>query len=218
MAEITSIARVINSKIRASGYSSWELFTRRSTVDNKPVVKTDEELSDQKFATKLSHHTPPVTIPKFEVGDLVMVKAARSKLHPRETYIVQSWHNDNGNLWVEIYKMGSKITSKSQFVKAEDLLPLPKRQQRQSAVNARKKIQEALPHIMAILKTKPPTHAWDFDTLMKLLDSDLDDDLEEEAEYPPTLHQDAQVLMDKDKGEEMDKQKPPQDLNQTKWL
>ena len=63
VAEVTSIARVINLKIHSSGYSSWELFTRRSTVDNNLVGKSDEELADEKLANKLSNHNPPVEIP-----------------------------------------------------------------------------------------------------------------------------------------------------------
>ena len=58
------------------------------------------------------------------------------------------------------------------------------RQQWQSAVEARRKIQDALPHIMTILKALPPTHAWDFNTSKEIFDSDVENVLEEEEESP----------------------------------
>ena len=83
--DVTTIARVLNLKIHSTGYSSWELFTRRSTVDNNPLVKIDQDLGDEKLANKLATHNPPAQSPTFNVGDLVMVKIAISKLHPRDT-------------------------------------------------------------------------------------------------------------------------------------
>ena len=46
-----------------------------------------------------------------------------------------------------------------------------------------------------------------------MFDSDIGDVLEDEAEYLTISSQDTQVLMDTDKGEEMDKQKPPPGLD-----
>ena len=57
--------------------------------------------------------------------DLVIVNSSKSKLKPRETFLVNDLHHNNGSEWAETFKMADKITSKPQLVKVEDLTILP---------------------------------------------------------------------------------------------
>ena len=63
-ADLVIIVRHINSKIRKHGYSSLELFTKRSSVNGEEVVLTDTKLADKQLASRLSSHNPPQPLDK----------------------------------------------------------------------------------------------------------------------------------------------------------
>ena len=178
--QLAEVARALNSKIRSSGYTSWEMLTRRSAVDGDNLSKTDSTIADEKLANKLHSHTPPcVASENPQPGDLVMIGSSKSKLHPRETYIVQGDHVINGNTWVELFKMGDKITSKPQLVKKEDIVTLPTRPQRKAALEARARLKELLPEIRLLARQSVPIHGGDYGKLIKLLE--LEDDCDSEC-------------------------------------
>ena len=166
-----SIARRINSKIRKSGFSSWELLCRRSMVDGSIIDTPDVEIADKKLADKLHRHNPPLPNTSVSPGDLVMISSSKSKIKPRETFIVNDIKEDNGCQWAETYKMANKMVNKPQMVKTEDLLILPK-EKRQAAVRAEK----AIKNIMYLTRDREtsPTHGWLYDDF--LVSSDDDDD------------------------------------------
>ena len=51
-----------------------------------------------------------------------MVKSKRYKLHPRDTFIIQSFLVENDANWAEIVKFGSKLVNRSHKVRIEDLV------------------------------------------------------------------------------------------------
>ena len=166
---LADVARSLNSKIRSSGYTSWEMLTRRSEVDGGSLEKSDKVIANEKLANKLHSHNPPCTsADNPQPGDLVMIASVKTKLHPRETYIVQGNKVINGNTWIELYKMGDKITNKPQFVKKEDIVLLPTRPQQKAATEAKAKLQNMLPEIRLLASQLIPTHGGDYEKLLKL--------------------------------------------------
>ena len=166
------VAKNLNDKIRDQGLSSRELFTRRSMVNDEVIVKSDEEISDQQLANRLNRHNPPAILEHdLKIGDLVMIRSAKSKLKPRETYIIQNFVELNGTQWAELYKIESKLNSKPQLVKLEDLMIVAgnKWEYRAAKLEANRKIKDLLPHIRALVKAVVPTHAWSYDDVQRWL-------------------------------------------------
>ena len=166
--DLLIIARQINDKIRSLGFSSVELFTRRSGVDNSIISKSDTEIADKKLANKLHSHNPPVHLPpEFSKGDLVMIKSDKSKIHPRDTYLVESVIEKNGCYWAELYKFGSKLVNKPQLVKVEDLMKVSK-PKRQAATKAAQTIKDLVPYIRAVVHSMVPKHPWDYKGMLQM--------------------------------------------------
>ena len=169
---VAGIARRINFTIRKSGFSSWELLCRRSSVDGAVIETTDVEISKKKLADKLHRHNPPLPTTDVSPGDLVMINSSKTKLKPRETFLVNDIEEKNGCQWAETYKMANKMVNRPQLVKTEDLLVLPK-QRRKAAIEAEKAIQNIL-----CLVDNPkitPTHAWSYEDY--IASSDCEDDI-----------------------------------------
>ena len=195
--DLMLIAKQINEKIRSLGYSSLELFTRRSNVDGNIISTSDDEFANKKLAQKLHTHNPPLpNSSEFEKGDLVMIKSDKSKIHPRDTFIVESVTENNGCYWAELYKMGNKIVNKPQLVKVEDLMKITK-PKRQAATKAALAIKDLAPYIRAVVHSMIPKHPWDYDRMMKMYRSGelsyeeedenvLVEDLEDEIESENT--------------------------------
>ena len=166
-ADLTIIAKQINGKIRSLGFSSIELFTRRSAVDSKIISTSDSEIADKKLAQKLHSHNPPVnTSPEFSKGDLVMIKSDKSKIHPRDTYLVDAVVEKNGCKWAELFKLGNKLVNKPQLVKVEDLVKV--HQKRQAATKAAQTIKDLIPYIRAVVHSMVPKHPWDYQRMMEM--------------------------------------------------
>ena len=101
-----TMARNINMKIRAGGLSSWELFTKRGAENDVQIEKSDEKLADEKVARRLHTHNPPVKAQEdFKAGDLVMIAGEKTKLKPRDTFIVNGIELKNGDSWAELFKL-----------------------------------------------------------------------------------------------------------------
>ena len=170
--KVANIARNINFKIRQSGLSSWELLCRRSTVDGDILTTADAELANAKLAAKLHKHNPPqVREDPVNPGDLVMISSSKTKLKPRETFLVNDVVQNNGSEWAETFKLTDKITSKPQLIKTEDLTLLP-RQKRHAAVRAEEAIKNLVNCVQALKNV--PTHAWNYDDYVNWDSDDLD--------------------------------------------
>ena len=172
--DLTIIARNMNQKIRSLGYSSYELFSRRSKVDNSIITRSDSDIADIKHANKLHLHNPPVTnSSQFRKGDLVMIKSDRSKIKPRDTYIVDSVIERNGCQWAELFKMGNKLVNKPQLVKIEDIFLITpdsegSRPKRKAAAKASLTIKDLVPYIRAIVQSMVPKHSWDYERMVQM--------------------------------------------------
>ena len=203
--DLTIIARNINQKIRSLGYSSHELFSRRSNVDNSIIVRSDSDIADVKHANKLHLHNPPVSISsKFRKGDLVMIKGDRSKIKPRDTFIVDSVIERNGCDWAELFKLGNKLVNKPQLVKVEDLVIVTpvsndSRPKRKAAEKAALTIKDLVPYIRAIVQTMVPKHSWDYDRMIQMF---RNGDLEFESNVPVEIISDNDTTSENNETEE----------------
>ena len=174
-ADLVLVVKRINAKIRQHGYSSLELFCKRSSATGKDVVLTDSSLADKQMSTRLSSHNPPQPLShNFSVGDLVMVKSKKDKLHPRDTYIIHDFSTENDAQWAEILKFGSKLVNKNQKVRVEDLVKVTtnvsSRPTRASATRAAEKIKALIPVLQRIETTlSSPTHAWDYHDVLDMV-------------------------------------------------
>ena len=54
-----------------------------------------------------------------------MIKNDKTKIKPRDTFIIDSVSEKNGCYWAELFKLGNKIVNKPQLVKLEDLVKIP---------------------------------------------------------------------------------------------
>ena len=161
-------------------------------VNGEVIVKSDEEVSDQQLANRLSKHNPRNEQSQtLKIGDLVMIRSAKTKLKPSDTYIIQSFVELNGTQWAELYKIESKLNSKPQLVKIEEIIKVPKGEQRPRAAkrHANKRMKDLLPYIRALVQAAVPTHAWSYSDVMQefLLCDSSDDEAEEDEDYTSDL-------------------------------
>ena len=175
--DLVIIVKHINSKIRQHGYSGLELFCKRSSATGEDVVISDTNLADKQLATRLTSHNPPQPVTHdFSVGDLVMVKSKRDKLHPRDTFIIHDFITENHAQWAEVIKFGSKLVNKTHRVRIEDLVKVTAnastRPTRASAAKAAEKIKSLIPILKRIettLSTSTPTHAWSYNDVLDMI-------------------------------------------------
>ena len=170
--DLIMIVKHLNAKIRQHGYSSLELFSKRSAVNGEDVVLTDTKLADKQLATRLSSHNPPQPLSHdFVVGDLVMIRSKKDKLHPREIFIIQNFVVENDFTWAELVKFGSKLVNKCHKVRVEDLVKVSNtRPTRASAAKAADKIKSLIPILQRIqVSLSTPTHAWSYQDILEMI-------------------------------------------------
>ena len=105
-----------------------------------------------------------------------------------------------------MYKLGSKLSSKSHWVKGEDIFPLPRRNQRKAALDAREKIKELVPQLRRLVSYLGPTHSWDYNLLLQILEC------EDEEEDTPIDQLDSEphdAETEETYGEMEERQNPP---------
>ena len=88
----------MNSRIRESGYSSTEIWTKRDMNTGESLSITDEGLANQKYNQRLSKHTPSAVykgrgrteekVVEVKVGDLVYLYSDRDKTKARSKYMI----------------------------------------------------------------------------------------------------------------------------------
>ena len=133
----------LNSRLRSSGLSAREMLTQRDQFTCEQVPFSDMDLITTQHDQRQKNHpysvkskaqsrgVPPE--PTIQVGDLVYLRAERSKLHARPRYLVCSIDGE----WCNIRKIvGNQLRSSSYRVRLTDCLkvastvPLPEMQQR----------------------------------------------------------------------------------------
>ena len=101
-----------------------------------------------------------------------MIKNDKTKIKPRDTFIIDSVSEKNGCYWAELFKLGNKIVNKPQLVKLEDLVKIPtSRPKRQAAENASLLIKDLVPYIRAVVQSMVPTHSWDYNRMLQMFRS-----------------------------------------------
>ena len=119
-----------------------------------------------------------------------MISGEKSKIAPRDTFLVQELKELNGCQYAELYKLGDKITNRPQLVKVQDLMLLPTT--RAAKAKAKVAIKDMVPYIKAIVKAMVPTHAWSYSRLLQeLQDEELD--IEDEIETGISTEGEVQV-------------------------
>ena len=218
------IARHINLKIRSNGLTSYEMFTKRGSYDDQQMQMNDTQIGDKKHLKRLHRHNPPAANDRnFKKGDLVMIAGDRSKISPRDTYLLNDVVMRNNCEWAELYKLGSKVTNRPQLVKIQELILLPK--SRAAKVRAKAAIRDMIPDIMAIVQSRVPEHSWNYEEMLALFntdDSDEEEDLmleENNTDTPGkvedvTNEEQQEVQENKMVGEEDRRDKPDQFLSE----
>ena len=94
----------LNSRIRAPGLSSQEIWTQRDQVSGEQLPVIDEELISSQHRRRRQNHAsseaskaggrPKHPFPKIAVGSLVYLWADRDKESPRARYLVISIHGE----------------------------------------------------------------------------------------------------------------------------
>ena len=88
----------LNSRIRHTGCSSKELWTKRDQQTGEPLEFNDDQISEIQHKMRLKSHepsakyhsrnAPKVEFPKLRIGDRVYVKSDGAKNHARDPYII----------------------------------------------------------------------------------------------------------------------------------
>ena len=88
----------MNSRIRGEGLSAWELWTHRNQYTNEQIPINDMEIIKSNQKRKLNNHNSsakfkargkgPKLFQPISLGSIVYINSDRSKLNPRDRYIV----------------------------------------------------------------------------------------------------------------------------------
>ena len=94
--DLAVVAKLMNDRVRNRGVTAKEVLTRRDCVTNSPKDIDDRQLAQQQFQNRLESNQQsqqrresPPTDTQYHVGDVVFVRAQRSKHQPREQYIIR---------------------------------------------------------------------------------------------------------------------------------
>ena len=105
----------LNSRIRASGLSSHELWTQRDQITGDQLPINDREVIISQYKRRISNHhaselskshgKPPRNLPKVQIGSLVYLYNDNDKESARQRYIVTEINNE----WCKLRKFSSKL-------------------------------------------------------------------------------------------------------------
>ena len=94
----------MNSRIRGSGHTALEMWTRRDMHTREPLNLSDEILMKDKYEERLRNHLSSskykargktqYKLPSIVVGDIVYIYDDRDKTKAREGYLVTALHKD----------------------------------------------------------------------------------------------------------------------------
>lgn len=131
--EMSQAVACLNSRIRSTGMSAYELWTQRDqeTGDQLPINDRDL-IMQQNSRRKANHHCSakskangrlPLPSPKVSIGNIVYLYSDRDKTAPRQRYIITEICN-NGNL--KLRKFTSHLfQSKIYEVKPNEIFTVP---------------------------------------------------------------------------------------------
>lgn len=122
----------LNSRIRSSGLSSYEMWTQRDQVSGVQLPLNDRELIIKQHERRLNNHAsserskagnkPPLPSPNVAVGSLVYIHTDRDKTEARQRYLVTEV-TDRG---YKLRKFTSSLFSKEVYdVKPSEIYIVP---------------------------------------------------------------------------------------------
>ena len=130
--DLTLVIKNINNRVRYHGLSSREIVFRRQLIDNSEKNVIDEEIAkkqldnkikeskySEKFKSKSRKRSGKT---KFNVGDLVFLKAGRDKNNLRETYSVEQTEDD-GTILIRKYQ--ASLRAKLYRARPEEIVRTP---------------------------------------------------------------------------------------------
>lgn len=122
----------LNSRIRARGLSSREMWTQRDQFSNEQIPLSDQNLLTVQHQHRLKNHPSserskapaslPRTVPPITVGDLVYLHSDRNKSRARDRYLVVSMDPPFCNIKKFV---GTQLRSSSYRVKISDCFKVP---------------------------------------------------------------------------------------------
>ena len=126
--DLVVVARVMNERIRNRGVAAREILTRRDLITNKPKNIIDSKLSAQQFEQRLKKNQEnferkPKQAQKeddiiYHKGDVVYVKAQKSKNAAREQFIITGFPED----MIMVQKLHSKLGSKTYVLYRHEIM------------------------------------------------------------------------------------------------
>ena len=129
--ELMLVMRNVNSRIRYNGYTPKEILFQRDSLKNTPIEIAEGNLkknqldnrkvsSERSRANKAKTHSPTAA-QKFDIGDLVFLRAGHSKNSPRDLYMVEG-KEDNYYL---IRKLGNRLRLRLYKALQDELILAP---------------------------------------------------------------------------------------------
>ena len=133
---LAKVVATMNDRIRGNGLSSREMWVKRDTFTGKQLPIDDVKILNQKYESRLKSHKSSekfqsrgktsAVYPEIEVGDLVYLNSDRSKLKPRDKYIVVQPKEDVRPNTVCVQKfVGAQLRSRRYTVNAADIIKVP---------------------------------------------------------------------------------------------
>ena len=188
----------INARIRCHSLTPKEVLFRRNVVSNDPIDVPDHQItrhqekqkqtsSQASYKNKLKTKQP-TALQSFNVGDLVMLRDAKSKNKPRETFIVEHLPNVD-TPYILIRKLSNSLRSRLYKALPDELIranlkPLNCRPTRKAAEDAKVKIKQSVNVIKAKHQFR---HGWNEE------DQNFEEDLYTHALGPDTSSESSSI-------------------------
>ena len=128
---LANVVSQLNSRLRMSGLSAWEVYHKRDQFSGNTIHMPDEVITEIKSHSRESNHNPSAKFKarggpaasnaSIEIGSLVYIKSEHDKTKPRDRYIVISIENDSCVLQ-KLVK--SQLRSKRYDLKLTEITPV----------------------------------------------------------------------------------------------
>lgn len=130
---LTSTIGKLNNKLRLGGLSSRELWTQRCQYSGEQLPIKDRDLIVSRHNERLNNHESSakwkargcrqMVTPQINVGDITYLHADRSKLQPRDKYLVVESSGDE----ISIQKfVGNQLRARRYIVRPVDCVVVPR--------------------------------------------------------------------------------------------
>ena len=127
---LAKAVRNLNARIRHSGYSARELWTKRDQITGTSLEFEDKDLSDLQHKMRVKSHdssakyesrnASKVKLPQVKIGDRVFIKSDGEKNKIREEYFILRFVPNKNE--VEVQKIGKKKNILS--VQLQNIMPV----------------------------------------------------------------------------------------------